>query len=142
MDINKYFKKAKSASTLSDFPKHKLGACLVYKNYIVSVGYNTKKTNPIQHKYNALRGYNQDTKNNGAVHAEMACMINTRDLDIDFSKANLFIYRSHKDGSNALAKPCPACMQMIKDMGIKNIYYTSEDGYCHEYINARGNNNA
>ena len=38
------------------------------------------------------------------------------------------------DGSIGMARPCPACMQYIKDMGIKNIYYTTGDGFVHEVL--------
>lgn len=30
--------------------------------------------------------------------------------------------------------PCPSCMAAIKDLGIKDIFYTSNDGYVHERI--------
>ena len=33
-----------------------------------------------------------------------------------------------------MARPCPACMQAIKDMGIKHIAYTTDDGSANELI--------
>ena len=39
--------------------------------------------------------------------------------DIDFHNLKLFVYRELKDGSIAMARPCPSCMALIKDLGIK-----------------------
>ena len=33
-----------------------------------------------------------------------------------------------------MARPCPSCMAAIKDLGIKNIYYTTNDGYSYERL--------
>lgn len=46
--INKYFKMAKAASELSDFPRINIGSVVVYKGKVVSVGWNTTKTSPVQ----------------------------------------------------------------------------------------------
>lgn len=121
------FRKARNASMLSDFPTHHLGAVLTYGSKVIAVGYNSSKTNPIQKHYNTERGFDPNTKNNGMLHAEMACLVQTRDLDIDWSKVSIYIYREHKDGSYALAKPCPACQKALEERGIKKIYYTTED---------------
>ena len=47
--------------------------------------------------------------------------------DIDFHNLKLFVYRELKDGSIAMARPCPSCMALIKDLGIKKIYYNQMD---------------
>ena len=33
-----------------------------------------------------------------------------------------------------MSRPCPSCMAAIKDLGIRNIYYTTDDGFSHEII--------
>lgn len=33
-----------------------------------------------------------------------------------------------------LARPCPSCMAAIRDIGIKHVYYTTDDGYAYEKI--------
>ena len=121
------FRKARAASQLSDFPHHHLGAVIAFGSRVVAVGYNSTKTNPIQKFYKTERNFESDTKNNGMVHAEMACLIQTKNLDVDWSKASIYIYREHKDGSTALAKPCAACQKALQARGIKNIFYTTED---------------
>lgn len=131
--LKKYFNLAKNASSFSDYKDHHLGAVLIYKNKVISVGWNSTKTSPIQKKYNALRGYNVENANN-SLHAEMSAILKIKDLDIDFSKVKLYVYREHKNGVKALARPCPACQKMIKDMGIKEVWYTTENGFGYEWM--------
>lgn len=129
--IEKYFMLAKNASNFSDFPRIHIGCVLIYKNKILSVGWNTKKENPLQKYYNKYRNFDTDKYKN-PLHAEMMSILKIRNIEIDWKKVNMFIYREHKNGKTALAKPCKACKQAIKDTGIKNIYYTSSDGYIYE----------
>lgn len=133
--IDKYLDLAKEASKNSDFPRVQLGAVLVYKGSVLASASNSCKTSPVQKKYNREREYEVEAyyTHSNSLHAEVATLNKVKYLDIDFSKATLFVYREHKNGRKALARPCPACTKMIKDMGIKNVVYTTEDGWCHEY---------
>lgn len=120
--------RAKAASELSDSPQHHLGAVLAYGNKVISVGWNSMKTNPLQKELNKQRNFDkEDSPNNGAVHAELACLLNVQYMDINWSKAALYIYRQHKNGQPALAKPCKACMKAIQDKGIRKVYWTTDE---------------
>lgn len=136
--IRKYLSLAKNVSELSNFYKqHHLGCIITYKNKIISDGYNSLKTNPVQKEYNKYRDYTLDTPNNGSLHAEMMALIRCKDVDVDWNKVNVFIYREHANGNPALARSCPACLKALKDKGIKNIYYSTEhspNGYAYERI--------
>jgi hypothetical protein len=57
-----------------------------------------------------------------------------RRKDIDFKHVDLYVYRADKQGVPLLARPCASCMQLIKDLGIRNIYYTHDNGYSYENI--------
>ena len=72
------------------------------------------------------------------LHAEINCINSIRHLNINFSKVKLYIYRIRKDQPFGLSRPCPSCMAAIKDLGIKDIYYTTNDGYVHERIEKYG----
>lgn len=127
-----YFNVAKSVSELSDFPRIKIGCCSVYKHKVISTGFNTQRTDPMQKKYNRYR-FTEDTKH--TCHAELSCLkplIGRK--DIDFKNVDLYIYRSYKNGELALSRPCPSCMKLITELGIKNIYYTNFGGFSHEEI--------
>ena len=127
-----YFKAAKAISELSDFKQHHIGCVAVYKHKIISSGYNSNRTNPKQKKLNKYR-FTSDT--NHTCHAELACLlplISRR--DICFKDVELYIYREHKNGELALARPCAGCQALIKELGIISIYYTNDGGYSHEIM--------
>lgn len=133
--VNRYLDMAKEASKQSDFKQHHLGAVVIYKGSLLASGYNSTKTSPIAKKYNRERGFNVEAScSTNSIHAEMAALNKIKYLDIDFSKVKLYIYREHKNGVKAMARPCPACQKMIKDMGIKEIWYTTENGFGYEYM--------
>ena len=125
-----YFKKAYEISCLSDFPRVHIGCIAVYKKDIIGIGYNSRKTSPIQSKYNTL-GKRILLSNNGKpvnefLHAEIACLNMIRNMDIDFSKVRLYISRKNCWNELACCRPCSACEYAIKELGIKSVYYTDD----------------
>ena len=136
MNIERGFKLAKNASKFSDC-KTKIGAVLIYKNKVISVGYNTTKSNPIQKMYNIYRNTNErkydvEKRNNG-VHAEIMTLQHaTRSFKGDLNKCSIFVYSEKKDGSTRLTKPCMGCSKMLEELGVKNIYYTTDNGWQYE----------
>lgn len=127
-----FFNAAKEMSKLSDFEKVNIGCVIVYKNRIISSGYNTKKTNPIQKKYNKIRF---SCEGNHSRHAETSALLPILKLrNINRSRLRVYLFRAHANGSLALSKPCPSCMKMLKDAGIKQIYFTEENSYCEKYM--------
>ena len=127
-----YFEAAHSVAQLADFPRIKIGAVAVYKHRIISSGCNSLKTAPLQKKYNIYR-FAEDTPH--SLHAELSCL---KPLigrhDIDFKNVELYIYRSIKGNELALARPCPSCMKLITELGIRHIYYTNNGGFSHEEL--------
>ena len=124
-----YFKKAYEISNLSDFPKIHIGCIAVYKKKMIGIGYNQAKTNPIQAKYNVYRGIKTV---NDYIHAEMACINQIKNLDIDFSKVKLFVYREDAEKNIRICRPCEACERAIRDLGITKVYYTDTNKYVRE----------
>lgn len=99
----------------------------------MSIGWNVVKENPIQKQYNKYREFDVDVARN-SLHAEMMSIVRAKKMDIDFGRASIFVYREYKNGELAIAKPCPACMNAIRDIGIKDIYYTGNGSYIHERL--------
>lgn len=134
--IHHYLDMANNACYYSDNKRARLGCVITYKNKILSVGWNLQnKEHPLQKQYNKYRNYDPEASTSkNTIHAECHALIRTKNLDVDWSKANIFVYRIKKDGSKGLAKPCPACEAMIKAKGIKNIFYSTENGYGYEKI--------
>ena len=131
-----YYKKAKEISKLSMFPKVHIGCIAVYKKNIIGVGFNSRKTNPLQAKYNSYRNLvsNNGKPINDFIHAEISCLNSIKDLDIDFNKVELYIYREDCNKELAISKPCLACENCIRDMGIKTVYYTDRNKFVKEIL--------
>lgn len=127
-----FFNVAKELAQLSDYPRHKIGCAITLKNRVISTGYNSNKTNPLQRQYNRLR-FSDDTP--AKLHAETAALLPLlRNKDIDLSKVKVYLHRQHADGSLAPSRPCASCMKLLRDNGVKEIHYTTEAGYAEEII--------
>jgi deoxycytidylate deaminase len=131
---NKMFKIAKEVATMSDFPRIHVGAVVTEGKTIISTGYNSYKTNPIQHRYNKYRILNNYDSSIAKEHAEIHALSRLIGKnEIDWTKVSIYIYREKNDGLPACSRPCPACMKLIKDLNIKNIYFIDENNnFCKE----------
>lgn len=108
--------------------KMKLAASLVIRNEVISIGFNSDKSHPLQAKFG---------KNSEAIfkHAEVDCIINAlKHVDEDdLKKATLYVYRvkraekGHKDWTDGISKPCKGCSNAIEHFGIKKVIYSTED---------------
>jgi len=130
--INKYFELAKNASKFSDFHRQKIGAIIVNKNHVVSVGWNTQKTSTMQKRYNKSISKPWIDTSPNCMHAEISALQKLpRQLYEDFSKYHIFVYRE-SGGVKRLSKPCKACEKALRDFGIVNIHYTGFNSFVYE----------
>lgn len=104
---------AKRASKKSNY-HHRLGAVIVKKNKVISVGYNKPhKTHPRSNtKYKTI-------------HAELDAILGCEKEDL--KGATIYVLRDASAGVN-LAKPCPCCMELIQMVGIKKVVYSTAKG--------------
>ena len=128
----KYFDKARLVASISDYHKIHIGCVAVYQGQVIGIGCNCNKTHPNQKYYNKYRISSETML--PKLHAEISCINQVKHLNINFSKVKLYIYRIRKDQPFGLARPCPSCMAAIKDLGIKNIYYTTNEGFSYEHL--------
>ena len=128
----KYFLKARQVATISDYYKTHIGCVAVYQGQVIGLGCNTNKTHPVQKFYNRYREPSDTML--PKLHAEISCINQIKHLNINFSKVKLYIYRIRKDQPYGMARPCPSCMAAIRDLGIRDIYYTTNDGYSYERL--------
>lgn len=122
------------AQIMSDMSDHrcKIGCIIVDKHRVVSSGYNSNsKCHSIQAK---LDSEHFNCYCTGKIHAETDAIIPLLKTKTDYSRATLYTYRQTKDGKLAIARPCPRCMKLIKQLGITKIKYTTNDGYATEYL--------
>lgn len=128
------FQRARQVALVSDFPYVHIGCIAVYQAHIIGMGCNTSKTHPRQKYYNRYRNpsYMSNGKCLPKLHAEINCINSIYNLDIQFSKVKLYVHRVGKSQAFRLSRPCPSCMAAIRDLGIRDIFYTTNDRYVYE----------
>lgn len=93
---------------------HKLGCVIAHRNKVLSVGFNDmSKTHPKA---------NSPFK---TLHAEIDALIGLQRAD----GCDAYVYRELKDGTFAMAKSCAACELALRKIGIKRIFYTTNNGW-------------
>lgn len=96
--------------------KQRIG-CVIFKGKrIISSAHNAVRSNKIPHKFkNFLE----------SSHAEAQCIIKARRNLKDY---DILVVRLNNKGEMLLAKPCEFCQDFIDFVGIRNVYYTTNDG--------------
>lgn len=124
MPINeKFFDKAICAAEMSDSSKQ-VGAILLKNNKIISIGVNKdKKTHPLQASLAERVGLREKIY----LHAEISALVKAK-KECD----TIVVARVNPQGKLRMAKPCPICEMALKQAGITNIYYSTDDGFLHE----------
>lgn len=136
----RFFDFARRASYKSDYRNGKrstpaIGAVAVYKGSIIGQASNSNKTSPLQAKYNIYRFNRPDLPSKN--HAETALLQSIRfkyGNNLDWSRVEIYLYRELKDGTIAMSRPCPSCFHMLRDYGIKKVYYTTDQGFAMEEL--------
>jgi tRNA(Arg) A34 adenosine deaminase TadA len=133
----RFFKFAREASREASYTGTRsspaIGAICEYKGTIIGEACNSNKTSPLQARYNIYR-YNDDNTA-PKIHAEIALLQKIRwrfGDSIDWSKVHFYIYREYKNGELANSRPCPSCLEAMRQHGIKKFAYTTENGYAEE----------
>lgn len=106
-------------------------AFIVKKSRIIKIGWNKKKTNPnsLRHPYINKSG----RKINVYTHAELDAVLKMgRD---DLSDCEIVVIRIDGQGKLNNSKPCNGCAHLLRQVNIKNIYYsTSEQNISSEIL--------
>src|SRR6266850_2006438 len=106
----KFCELAKKLSYKSDYEDRQHGAVVAKRGKLLGIGFNKRRSHPASNaRFNNM-------------HAEFSAILNCNNEDL--SNCDIYIYRENKEGSLAMSKPCEFCSKMIKQIGIKNIYYT------------------
>ena len=70
--------------------------------------------------------FRERDKGISTLHAELAAVLN---LDRSITRGtDIYVVRVDKAGEFRMSKPCSMCETALKHVGIKRIYYTTDDG--------------
>lgn len=117
----RFFKLAEKLSEKSDHPHHKHGSVLVRGNRILGVGFNQLKTHPRSNTAYQM------------LHAELSAILNSG-LE-NFTGCDLYIVRKRKNNTLGNSFPCKNCLEMVKSLNIRRIYFSTDNSFNHEVIN-------
>lgn len=104
--------KIAQANTVIGLPKM---AALIYdKKTLISVGLNSKRTHPLQAKFN---------RHEEAIclHAEISALVNAR---CDVAGMTMYIARAGHKNQPRLAKPCFGCQRALTAFKLKRVIWT------------------
>lgn len=108
------------AVSLHSICKIKVGATIVRCGKPVSVGFNKE--------YGGKRVRDKQNTRHAEIGALMTCPKER------IRGATIYVYRQHKDGSLAMARPCKNCMKALIYYGVKKVVYSTENGWATERI--------
>lgn len=109
------------------YSRIKMVAFLVHKNKLISFGVNSEKTSLYQHRarQNAKVNWDLNTPLYDKTHAEIAAIKKIHPSFSDWDEVEILIVSKKKDGVYRKARPCPICERVVKEKGIRKIYYTN-----------------
>lgn len=92
------------------------GAVVVKGGRVVGTGYNRNRNHPMSVSPEHI-------KTECSTHAEESAI---RDAGYDVKNAIIYVARVNKHGEDRDSKPCPRCLSLIEESGIKRIIYTTQ----------------
>ena len=105
--------------------KKRVGAVLLKKNKVIATAVNLeRKSHPLQAKFAKRVGLWQKIY----LHSEIAALIKARE-DAD----TIVVARVNPQNKMRNAKPCKICALALEEAGVKNIYYSTDDGFMYKY---------
>jgi len=105
----------------------RLAAAVVYKNQVITVGINRKKSHPFQARYSKNEDAIYLHAETDTIRAALRCL-----SEKQLTKSTLYICRiKHENGPGSpiiwgLSKPCIGCQRAIATFDIKNVVYSEE----------------
>jgi deoxycytidylate deaminase len=104
-----------------------MGAVLFKGGSVVNVGFN-------DYRYSSkFRKYYQKKGRRPTLHAEQSAILGVP-LDT-LSRSSLLVVRVRSNGELGLARPCESCIKMLAAVGVKRIFYSTNDGEIVELSN-------
>lgn len=111
LSVARYFSKKSNA-------KNTHGAVVVRGGRVLGTGCNRSRNHP-----SIVSPEHIKTK--CSIHAEESAI---KDANYDVRGAILYVARINKNGEDRDSKPCPRCLNLIKESGIKRVIYTTNSG--------------
>lgn len=103
----------------SEFPQYRMSAMLVKSGRVMSVGLNKPSIAEIKDaRYDLGR----------AIHAELDAILKAARQGISTDGCSIWVAGVTKSDNLVHSAPCSICEQVIREAGIKDIFYHGKDG--------------
>ena len=99
--------------------RHRHVAFILKKKIPVCIGWNKQKSHPAIERH----PYKPETAH---IHAELDAVI--KNGEVDYSQYTMVVMRIKKNGTIANSKPCLGCQHVLKQVGFKSVFYSTEYG--------------
>ena len=121
----RYLNLARSMAWQSTYGKIRHGAVLVKGGSVINTCYNKDKFCSFGAKF---RDFN---RGKATVHAELGCVLGvSRNVT---TGADIYVCRVNRKGDFRNSKPCAMCHEILSHVGIKRVYYTTNEGTVEMY---------
>jgi tRNA(Arg) A34 adenosine deaminase TadA len=116
---------AKNVAYNSPYGKLRHGAVLIKGGSIINISFNKENYTSFGTRFrNPSRGH-------ATVHAEIGCILGmSRNVT---TGSDLYVCRINKEGEFRNSKPCSMCHEALKHVGVKRVYYTTNNNTIEMY---------
>ena len=133
LNIDRFKRLEEISKSLLDFNSNKRCqhfSFILYKNRVISIGNNSKKTHPsnLKNRKTSLRT-GEDFSDQKHICSEFSAINKLKNMtNIDTKKCVLVNLRYNRNGEIALSKPCMSCENLLKYFSFKRVIWTDNDG--------------
>jgi len=115
--MKRYLELAKRQAYNSKF-EHKHGAILVRGGQVLNAAHNNVLYNSLAHRFKKKR----QVTDRGSNHAEIKCILGiNRETTCG---SDIIVVRINNQGDFRLSKPCLMCVDVLRFVGIKRVFYS------------------
>ena len=122
---DRLFDLAKNVAHNSPYGKIRHGALLVKGGSVRNVAFNKENYSSFGTRFRSQH------KGHATVHAELGCILGMpRNVT---TGADVYVCRINREGDFRIRKPCTMCHEALKHVGVKRVYYTTNDNTIEMY---------
>ena len=121
----RYLNLAKNIAWQSTYGKIKHGAVLVKGGSVINMCCNKDKFCSFGARFR------DSNRGRPTVHAELGCILGlSRNVTVG---ADIYVCRVNRQGKFRNSKPCAMCHEALKHVGVKRVYYTTNEDVIEMY---------
>tara|TARA_R100000008_G_C3585009_1_gene171536 strand:+ start:1750 stop:2187 length:438 start_codon:yes stop_codon:yes gene_type:complete len=123
--INRLFSLAKNIASGSEYGKIRHGALLVKGGSVLNASCNKENYSSFGRRFRCPH------RGHATVHAELGCVLGMpRDVT---TGSDVYVCRINREGEFRNSKPCAMCHAALKHVGVKRVYYTTNNNRIEMY---------